>query len=322
MNRFFYLLLLAAGLLYCSPTFSKGRFFSIEVKAPEDGYLDETLQKSTQIPKRFIKMPGFINMVKRYNPRLRNKSSVKKGEKIYIELPYKTALKIARMEKDVRDPESDFIEKKSFGYSVSYSLSKKNIIDTSSTTTVDSAQNSPYTLGFSVNKRFNEDYSYFGTVYVSKMNNSFAPNDQPVEVPLEFAMKNYAQKRFNNHPYLIYGGLDIERFSTFKSTSFTEVARLQHSFAFLTIGIARPFTLFNKGMLFKLSLAQSIWNKLDLESNSNVTYETFSGNKIASLFIMSITKRIGIHLFYDKHILEAESKLDITRFGSGIHFRF
>lgn len=322
MRRTFYLLLLLTSFICSNSVFAKGRFFSIEVKAPEDGYLDETLQKSTQIPKRFIKMPGFLNMVKKYNPRLRNKNSVKKGEKIYIELPYKTALKIARMEKDISDPESDFIEQRSFGYSLSYSLSKKNITDTSDTTTVDSAQNSPYTLGFSVNKRFNEDYSYFGTAYISKMNNSFAPNDQPVAVPLEFAMKNYAQKRFSNHPYLIYGGLDIERFSTFKSTSFTEVARLQHSFAFLTVGIARPFTLFNRGMLFKISFAQSIWNKLDLESTADVNFETFSGNKIASLFIVSVTKRIGLHFFYDKHMLEAESKLDITRFGSGIHFRF
>ena len=75
-------------------------------------------------------------------------------------------------------------------------------------------------------------------------------------------------------------------------------------------------------MLFKLSFAQSIWNKLDLQSTSNVTFETFSGNKIASLFIVSVTKRLGIHFFYDKHMLEAESKLDINRLGSGIHFRF
>lgn len=321
MVKYTHIFLVLVTLFYSSAILAKGRFFSIDVTAKEDGYLNDILQDSTQIPKRFLKMPGFLNMVKRYNPSLRKKSRVKKGEKIYIELPYKTALKIARMEKDIKD-NKDFVEQQEFGYSLSYSLSKKTITDSSTLTTVDSNQNSPYTIGVSVNKRINEEYSYFGTAFISKMNNSFAPNNKPVAVPLEMAFKNYIQKRFENHSYLVYGGLDIERFSTFKSTSFTEVARLQHSFAFLTVGIAKPFSLFNRGMLFKLSFAQSIWNKLDLQSTSNVTFETFSGNKIASLFIVSVTKRLGIHFFYDKHMLEAESKLDINRLGSGIHFRF
>jgi hypothetical protein len=321
MIKFLQFLLVLVTFFYSSAALSKGRFFSIEIKAKENGYLNEILQDSTQIPKKFLKMPGFLKMVKRYNPKLRKKNRVKKGEKIYIELPYKTALKIARMEKEVKIGKN-FVEQQDFGYSLSYSLSKKNISDTSSTSSVDSTQNSPYTIGVSVNKRFNEEYSYFGTAFVSKMNNSFAPNDQPVAVPLEMAMKNYIQKKFDSHPYLVYGGLDIERFSTFKSTSFTEVARLQHSFAFLTVGIARPFSLFNRGMLFKISFAQSIWNKLDLQSTNNVTFETFSGNKLASLFIISVTKRLGIHFFYDWHMLEAESKLNISRFGSGVHFRF
>ena len=305
-------------------TQAKQRFFSINIKAKKDGTLKETFLDSTQIPRWAINKPNFMKRVLKFNPKLRKIDKIKKGQRIYLELPFKEAMLYARLGREPEPTLTEFNSK----WSVSYSLSRKNIIDSSPSLTINSEQNALYTIGVSYNHKFSDRYSYFATGYASKMNSALVPSvtegeeAEEVEVPVEFAMKNYFQRYYESKNFILYGGADIERFSTFKVTDDNQVARLQHHFAFLTIGVAKPFSLFTQKMLFKVSVAQSVWNKLSLQSASTQTFESFSGNKVAMLFISSLTKRIGIHFYYDWHMLSAQSDLDIRRFGAGVHFRF
>lgn len=325
-NLFILFFILNGPFLY-----AKERFFSIHIKARKTASLRETIYASTRIPSKVINNPNFMSNVLRYNPKLRNRDIIQKGEKIYIEMPLKDALAyskrsrkyLPKIAKEVKDKKLDNPEKR-YRYSVSYSLSRKEISDTSADISIDSQQNALYTIGASFNYRFNDTYSFFTTGYFSKMNTAVSPatEGQEIDVPLEMAMKAYIQRPMWSLPFTIYTGFDIERLSTFKLTNDNQVARLQHSFAFLTLGVAKPFKLFGRTLLAKASFARSVWNKLDLESESTQTFETFSGNKIAMLLIVPILKRVGIHFYYDRHILEAESKLDMQRFGSGVHFRF
>jgi len=305
---------------------AKKRFFSLQVKAREDGSLVDALKSSTDLPPQIYKKKGFINMIKRYNPKLRKKDKVKKGEKIYIEMPYNTAMYYAKLEKPLKTKPED----KNYDYSFSYSFSRKNIIDTElsgNEEIIESDQNAPLTIGFAAKKTINDRYAFFSTIYFSRMNDADFKKGTTedsiikVPVPLEIALKTYVQRKFDNTKFQLYGGLDIERLTTFK-TDQDDIARLRHSFAFLTLGIQRPFSIFQFPSLFKFSIARSIINKLSLDSNKPVDFETFSGNKIASLLIVSITNRIGIHSFFDWHKLEAESELDMKRYGMGLHFRF
>lgn len=321
-----YFLAISILLAFSSNTFAKKRFFSLSVKAREDGDLIDVLKSSTDLPRAIYKQKGFINMIKKYNPKLKKKDSVKKGEKIYIEMPYNTAMYYAKLARPKPTPEDD-----RYDYSFSYSFSRKLITDSETDgESIESQQNAPVTIGFSVRKPINENYSFFSTAYLSRMNDAEVFNqeelqNQVVSVPIESAIKIYVQRKFENTRFQVYGGFDIERLTTFKTVGTfgnTSIARLQHSFAFLTIGIQRPFSFFEIPMLFKVSYARSVWNGLDLQAEENTEIETFSGNKVASLFIISLTKRTGIHSFFDWHLLSAETDLDMKRFGVGMHFRF
>jgi hypothetical protein len=317
-------LLVIILFMVSASSFAKARFFSINIKVKEDSTLKEALYSSTKIPKNAIEDPNLLKRILRFNPHLRKKRRVKKGERIYFELPLKKALLYAKMR---RKPKKYVNPETKSKYSVSYSLSRKTILDSSSSLIINSEQNALYTIGAAFSAKINDQYSFFTTGYFSKMNSADSPSASTsgtsrIDVPIEMAGKFYVQRPIYNSRFIVYGGLDLERFSTFKVTYDDKVARLQHSFAFLTIGIAKPFKIFKKNLLVKFSLAQSVWNKLDLDSESTQTFETFSGNKIAGLLIVPLFKSVGIHFYLDKHILSAESKLDMQRFGTGIHYRF
>ena len=249
-----------------------------------------------------------------------NKKILKRGDRIFVQgiIP----LKPRRIAKK---------RPKKLSYSFFYAISFGNFNEKVGEVTAESSQNSPYTFGISLNYKFNDNFSYSGSSYFSKLNSVFSNNsdinsiDNKADIPWEFGLTSYVEYLGINFFLKPYIGLDFESFSTFNTDelqinpSFGLDVRT-HSFFYGTVGVYSFTNLFNRRGIFKASISTNFTSSSTRPSL--VTDETFNGQKFILFFASNIWKNWGASLMYKQHMMTGPTDLTISRVGIGVSYKF
>ena len=310
--------------------------------------LRELLEFKVGIPKSTLDKDRYFEKIKDWNPSLSDSSSLAIGERVYVEIPYRVFLmprkypesippSLASQESLKRETASEKTiiaaikkndkedKEKSWNYSLFYAFSKgsfqENILNSDITTT--SSQDSPFTLGFSTYKKINYDFNYSGSLYISKLDNSISDLGESISIPWEYGLNSYIGYQRANWPVEIYTGLDYESFSSYNTEELPfgeSLSTREHALTFMTFGVAKKFSWFNKQFLAKASYSQSIISSQSRPSLVNP--EEFSGSKFILYLNMKASKKWFYHGFYKQHDLEGATALHIARMGVGFGYVF
>lgn len=194
---------------------------------------------------------------------------------------------------------------------------------TTSEGSVSSTQDSPLTVGYSAFRKFKQDYSYSGSLYISVLDIGVSDKDEIVSIPWEFGLNSYVGYKKEKWPVEIYGGLDIERFSSFNSDELSSGEALstrEQLVTYLTFGTAQTFNIYKQLFFSKVSFSKSLFTS---ESRASlINPEVFSGFKYMLYLNTKITDKWFVHMLYKQHILEGATELSISRIGIGIGYAF
>lgn len=329
------------------------------IYAQDGESLRQILELKIGIPKSVLDDDGYFKKIKLWNPNIDSFDNLKHGERIYVEIPYKTILspktKITaiaatpaktiekRLPKrtmvstnkkiGTRQELNGFLSKKSEinkniskkGFSVFYALSKgtfqEKIFNSEISTTAN--QDSPVTIGLSGNKEINYDWNISASAYFSKLDGGTSSNNGSVRIPLEYGLNSYLGYNRENWPIEIYAGLDHEKFSSFNTDELPSgepLSTRQHNISYYTFGLSKKFELFGQNLLTKASFSQSFASSQSKPSKINP--KEFEGTKFIFYINVRASKDWYYHAFYKQHNLEGATSLHMTRVGVGVGYNF
>lgn len=189
-------------------------------------------------------------------------------------------------------------------------------------TSITFKQNSPLTFGgaFSYYPQDNL-YSFSTSAYVSYLSTSV--NSQTagsISPPLEMGGNLYGEYRADKYKTIFYSGLDFENFSVLNLRSFqlnNKVSLDSITATYLTIGVAKPFILFNKSFFAKASVSKSLFTTIkSVDQNT----EKYSGSKILFYLNYKINEKFYLHTLLKYHVMSGPSDLTIFRAGIGLGY--
>ena len=292
------------------------------------------LENQVGVPQNVLDESGYFQKIQNWNPGIENTSQLEPGERVYIEVPYNTVLtppidmnrSMASNTTASNSSQSDLkAKKKKSGVSLFYTLSSGTFEEglESEALTTTSSQDSPITLGLSLNKPINENWDFSGSIYFSKLDDGLSDTDETVTIPLEYGITSYFERNFSSLPFLLYGGIDHERFSSFNTDELVLGEDLDvrtHVLTFATFGVSKSFSIFDKNLLVKLSYSSSVASQQSRESLENP--DPFTGSKFISYFNLRASESWSYHAFYKQHDLIGATDLQIARIGLGVGYQF
>ncbi|MCF8059031.1 MAG: hypothetical protein K9K67_07030 [Bacteriovoracaceae bacterium] len=180
-------------------------------------------------------------------------------------------------------------------------------------------QNSPFTLGYATSFKFNRNWSWSASAYLSYLLSAKTSlSTEKVSIRPEIGLNSYLSHSFSS--FNLYGGLDFERFTTFNLDSLRSQAIIERDelrLIFASLGVDKYFKSNKQGLLLRASLSTSI-------SSQRISYETgneldrpFSGMKLILYANTPINKKYFIHFLYKQHILSGPGDLSVSRIGVG-----
>ena len=294
--------------------------------------LRELLVNQVGIPSNVLDEQGYFEKIKSWNPAIEDASNLAQGERVYVEIPYRTILAPPiDMNRTMASTSQDSIKKtqkkqdESSGLSVFYTLSSGTFEETmgNQALTTTSSQDSPITLGVNLNRSINESWNYSGSVYFSKLDDGVSDANESVTIPLEYGINSYIGYNFNKITTEIYTGFDHERFSSFNTDELSIGEALDvrtHVLTFATFGVAKRFEAFQKSFLVKLSYSTSLAS--DQNRESIVNPDPFTGSKYIMYLSMQGSSNWSYHAFYKQHDLKGATELQIVRLGLGFGYSF
>lgn len=309
-------------LLVTSKAFAFGgqtTIFEVEEKTTT---LREIAKKNHKIAiDRFPDFEDYYQQVKIWNEHVEDENEVHMGSEIYTDYPYSPATGYQWAPqlfwaKSPTQPKYSF-----FGFLTASAGTFKETLS-SQNITVTSKQNSPITFGIGGNYPFDDQriWSINSSVYFSYLTAQTTNRDEKVNIDPEIGGNVYLQYTFPNHAdYSIYGGLDIEKFSTFNTDDLIAGAGLDSRtqlMSFATFGFNKLFMPGGKPLLFKLSYS------LGVTSSSNDTGKEFKGDKYLFYLNYKLFSNILVHFLFKQHILSGPTELSISRYGAGIGWSF
>ena len=196
---------------------------------------------------------------------------------------------------------------------------------------LESSQNSPITLGVSAFQKISKDFSFSGSIYVSKLLSGvsntpeFSREADNVTIPLEYGLTSYIEYRELYMDIKPYAGIDIESFSTFNLDELKDDPNRKldvrtHRFFYTTIGALTLTKIFKRPTLIKASLSATILSGSSRQSL--VSDEDFTGMKFMFFFATKIKNRWGASFLYKQHVLDGPTELTVSRSAVGISYRF
>ncbi len=305
-------------------------------------YKKDTLGK---ILRRFVRDDSIINrkeaMVDRTlksNPHVEDWRNLKTGSvlNIYLDPKFIDPVKMKKFRKDVKkvankiekkvkkEREKDKVKNWSVYYMASLgSFTQQN----DEIAKVDFKQNSPLTIGtmytyYPESKKYSIASSLYFSYLLAASSNVGA---EDVDVPLEFGVNSYYQHRIKDSTYVIYGGADFERFSTFNLASVEQNDSLeldQNQMGFATVGISKAFEIGKKALLFKASISQSLFSSRTLGYSEDEDTSSYSGQKLMLFLVSTIKERFFISGLFKYHMLSGPSDVTVMRIGMGCGYFF
>jgi hypothetical protein len=213
--------------------------------------------------------------------------------------------------------------KRKSNLNVFYTASQGDFTQESSTLRVTSTQNSPFTLGIAATQRSDSNYSYSESFYISRLEGAVSSTQEEVTIPMEWGANLYVNYLITGIELDVYGGFDLERFSTFNVDELPTgqpLTTIEHTLYYATFGISKAFKAFNQNMFFKLSYSSSLSSSSSRQSlTSN---EAVAGSKMIFFLSWKFSESWSAHLLYKKHSLTGPTTLSISRTGLGVAYHF
>ncbi len=195
-------------------------------------------------------------------------------------------------------------------------------------------QNSPATLGLSLSYYPKDSlYSLSSSLYYSNLTAS-ANNltSEEVKVPAEIGMNVYGEYRWQKYNLILYGGPDIEKFSVFNlaglrtdSTVYVDGVNV----SYLTVGVAKAFTLFKSQFFTKFSISKSLVSSYTTSAPLSATQGSdfvdkgdYSGARLLFYISYKLNDKIYLHSLFKYHTMSGPSNLLTLRVGFGLGYIF
>lgn len=290
-----------------------------EVEAKETTLLEIAKKNHDTVKNRYPKIEDYLSVLKEWNPHIKDHEKIFMGTEVYVEYPYspstgyKWAPQIFWAVKPTQPKYS------LFGF---MTASAGTFTEKVSSVTVTSKQNSPITIGIGGNLPFDDEriWSLNSSFYVSYLTGQTTNRDEEVSIDPEVGVNLYLQYSFPGNPlYSLYGGMDVERFSTFNTDDLITGASLDtrdQLLSFATLGFNRIFMPGGKPLLFKVSYS------FGLTGSSDSDGEAFKGDKYLLYLNYKMFSKILVHVLFKHHSLSGPTELSITRYGAGIGWSF
>lgn len=213
--------------------------------------------------------------------------------------------------------------KQNYSLTAFYAFSLGTFTETleSTGTTVESDQNSPFTIGIASTFRpLKKNHFYTGSVYGSRLNGAQTNNNTSISIPWEWGLNAYWNRPVKFNKFTFFFGLDHESFSSFNTAdqaSGATIDTVTNNISYLTLGLTRSFDILDRPWFFKASFSSSVRS-----STSSSTTEAFSGNKFILFLSVPFAEEFFVNGFYKQHVLSGTTELSITRLGIGFGYRF
>ncbi len=183
-------------------------------------------------------------------------------------------------------------------------------------------QNSPLTLGgaFSYYPQ-NKLYSFSSSAYISYLSTSVnSQTTGSISPPLETGGNIYGEYRLNKYNMTFYSGLDFENISALNLRSFQSTNKVYFdsiTASYLTLGMTKPFTLYNIKFVAKFSVSKSLLTSYkSIDQNA----EKYTGSKILFYLNYKINEKFYLHSLLKYHTMSGPSDLTIFRIGVGVGY--
>ena len=153
---------------------------------------------------------------------------------------------------------------KKFSFSMFYTFSFGTFYERVNNVSAESTQNSPLTLGASVNFNINnENFSYSGSTYWSMLNAAMSTSQESssinnkADIPWEYGFTSYIEYSGFKYAMKPYIGFDLESFSTFNTDEIAVNQQVQveartHTFLYGTVGFSLFTTAFGRPFFIKI----------------------------------------------------------------------
>lgn len=195
-------------------------------------------------------------------------------------------------------------------------------------------QNSPVTLGLAMSYYPKESlYSMSASLYYANLTTTVnSLTTEEVKVPAEIGLSAYGEYRWQKYNLIWYVGPDIEKFSVFNLAGLrndTKVYVDGVNVTYLTVGMAKAFTLFNSQFFTKFSLSKSIISRYSSGAPLSATVNSdfvdqghYDG--VRALFYLSykFSDKFYLHSLFKYHSMSGPSNLLTIRVGFGVGYIF
>jgi hypothetical protein len=216
-------------------------------------------------------------------------------------------------------------------YSMFYTFSFGNFYERIDNVSAESSQNSPFTIGGSLNFKLNEKFSCSGSTYFSQLNSAISTSteisslDKKADIPWEYGFTSYLEYSGFKHQIKPYVGFDYESFSTFntdelRADSTVGVDVRTHSFLYGTVGVYTFTKIFQRPSIIKASVSTNFTSSSSRKST--VSNEDFNGQKFIFFLGSNIRGNWGASFIYKQHMMTGPTDLTISRIGFGISYKF
>ena len=215
-------------------------------------------------------------------------------------------------------PKIEAVENKSFknklSYSAFYTVSFGSFTEEIQSVTTKSTQDSPLTIGGSMNLKFHDLFSYSGSVYFSKLNsaisinNELQSNNKVVDIPWEYGLTSYLEYSGINFYLKPYTGFDYESFSTYNTDELAANTSVgldvrTHSFLYGTVGVYGFTNFFKKEEFLKPPSPQIL--PPPVLGQAKFLIKILPAKNLFYFFASNIFQNWGASVLYKRHMISA-----------------
>lgn len=301
------------------------------------------------ILRKFVKKPSVINaktpLVKKtikYNPHVKQWNNIPTDTiiELYISNDFMDLEKYKAYEKSTLEKIAEEDEKKKIpAYptglkgSVFYMSSLGTFNQKAANVAeINFKQNSPVSLGtaftFYPKDRL---YSFsFSAYYSYLLASANSLTTDTISIPPEIGGNIYGEYRWQKFNTTLYLGPDYESFSTFNLQGLQNDKKIYVdgvTAIYLTVGMAKSFSLFNKQFFSKLSASKSLITSYknnappsQIDASDHLDVGKYSGFRFLFYLNYKFNEKLYLHSLFKYHTMTGPSDLTTLRIGVGIGY--
>lgn len=333
---------LLVSLLFFASSASAMSFYKFMYKVEEG-------ESFSLILKKFVKENSIINAstplvkkTRKYNPKIKDWSKIPTDTviELYISDDFmdlekfnayeeSTLEKIANENENKKNPSYPTGLKGSIFYMSSlgtFNQKADNVAE------INFKQNSPASLGsaftyYPKDKLYSVSFSAYISYLLASANNL---TTETISIPPEIGANVYGEYRWQKNNVTLYAGPDFESFSAFNLRGLQNDRKIYVDgigATYLTLGMAKSFSIFNKQFFSKISLSKSLITSYSnnapvsqTDASDHVDLGKYSGYRFLFYLNYKFTDKLYLHSLLKYHTMTGPSELTTLRIGLGFGY--